>query len=606
MNIALPPVQTIESANEDLKNFVNKNTARNPEFNRTINDYFNNRIVSGKNNLDEKISNLSPKEDLDKLMEQVTNIIHDTEILVDSHMGVIRSTSKDPEIAFVGNDREDAKSYVTLRDARYQNDFRNPKLKADFVPEASVVIAASQLKGILQIIKDADTGNKDQAVKEAVGLFKAYKIELLESKSIAERKNIINNLNTELAVTLRENDLVIAGKPIKKFQEEELAEGMGLVRDLTNLLDDKHSSVVTVTDIGGENLHVSGTIRVKPLSTEIEKRYNNEDSMKKWTCELNPFLKHSLKGDFIDKITDGKHVISSQLPIPGLRNAAFEATFVKGSDSIYEDKGMLRSGTPAHNNGKGKDKDLRDTITAENLEHMVALSGNKEVDLTVLNSDTVVFGEKKIVNGIREGIKKYKQRLNGEPSLLKGSNENSDYSQKGISVSHNKTRHVEEVAKAFEEEQGDSIQWDSCKSGKDRTQAMVSQNVLNTISKLKDLGLNIDVKEAQRRIVLSGHGNAVASGPGTSYGTNGTKISNVYKFLGGDSVLLDHKEQLKTKIADFNHVELNKNLKVTNPKRPVIIAKIEAEKLNQNHGLQRSGSVLTQRPKRPGLGQSVC
>lgn len=607
MNIAVDKtssdIQTIESANVQLKEYVNKSLA-DPKVVGDIDDNFHQRILDSEKSVTAQIGELSEETDIDKLLQMITSIINETEELTDLHLGVIRTTSTKPEIAFVGNGKSD-KSHVILRDARFQSEFKDAKSKADDVPEATIVVAAGQLRGVLQMIKDCNSGDKERATKEAVGLFQEYKERLSASSSIEEREAIIHDMNTEMANVLRENNLVMDGKAIKDFDHKKLAKGMGLVRDLTNLLDDKHSSIVTVTDIGGGALQVSGTVPIRPLSRDLEKRYQ-EHEMKNWTKELNPFLRHSLRGPFIDKIKDGKHVVSSQLPVPGLRNAALEQTYVQaqiGDKSlVFEDKRMLRSGTPAHNNGEGdkKAKTYRDIVTAQNLEHMVAMSGGKEVDLTVLNSDAVVFGEKEIVEGVRGGIRYYKEKK-GELSKLKGSKPGSDYSQKGVSVSHKKTKHVRDVVEAFEKRNGDSIQAICCKSGKDRTQAMITQNVLSTIENLKVQGLEIDVKAAQAAIVRSGHGNAVASGVGATKGIMGTKIGNVYTGLKGDSVLLEHKEQLKTKIANLNHVELNENFEVAQPAIGHVrtqIARLELDKATLTPAVMKAADKITRDAKR--------
>jgi hypothetical protein len=73
------------------------------------------------------------------------------------------------------------------------------------------------------------------------------------------------------------------------------------------------------------------------LSDELEKYYA-EDGIKKWDGELHPLLRNSLKKDeFIMKIRDGKHQISSQLPVPGLRNASIEHSFVMNNSGALTD-----------------------------------------------------------------------------------------------------------------------------------------------------------------------------------------------------------------------------------------------------------------------------
>lgn len=566
MNAPLDEHQTIESANVQLKSYVDR-VLDERRGNFHIGNFFKENIQETRQKVLSDIEGLSKETYIDKLLSQTTDIINDAETLSDLYMGVIRTRSAEPEIAFVGNKVSD-KSHVTIRDARFQDGFNEAKSKADEFPEACIVIAAGQLRGVLQIIKDSESGDKEKASKEAVGLFKAYKDKILASSSFAEREKIVKDMNTEMANVLRENNLVIDSMAVRDYDHKKLAKGMGLVRDLTNLLDDKHGSIVTITDIGGAN-HISGTIPVSPLSYDLGEYYE-PSKMAHWAEDLNPFLRHSLKGDFVERIKDGRHVISSQLPVPGLRNAALEQTYVKAHDGrILEDKRMLRSGTPAHNNGEGskKKKAQRDLITSCNLEHMINLSGLKVVDLTVLNSDTAMFGEKEIVSGVRGGIELYKTKMavSVEGSKLQGSKPGSDYSQKGVSVSHNKTKHVRDVVESFEKRDGDSIQAICCKSGKDRTQAMISQNVLSTIEKLQESGLEVNVDQAQKAIVRAGHGNAVASGVGATKGIMGTKIGNVYAALKGDSVLLQFKDELKTEIANLNHVKIAKDYHVKSP-----------------------------------------
>ena len=142
-------------------------------------------------------------------------------------MGVVRKVSEGPEVAFVGNDPRD-KSHVTVRDARLQARYKDAKSKADEVLEACSVIAAGQLRGVLQIIEDADKdGNKLEAAREAIWVFSQYGLRIENSSSMEERMALVEMMNSEMADVLgsEAHGLKIDGKPIKK--DKKLQKGMG-------------------------------------------------------------------------------------------------------------------------------------------------------------------------------------------------------------------------------------------------------------------------------------------------------------------------------------------------------------------------------------------
>lgn len=553
-------LQTIDSANKQLQDVVrlyvtqqskeNNLTISGSADNKNINAFFKGQIEAIKTSIAKKTLGLF--EDglsIDEMQSRTTDLIKDVERKVDLEMGVVRIVSQNPEIAFVGNDPED-KAHVTIRDARLQSRYKDAKSKPDEVPDTAVVIAAGQLRGVLQIIKDSDDGGKKEAAaREVLEVFNQYKFRIEKTKNMEERIAFVEMMSSEMADVLisKEHSLKVGGKDISK--NKELKKGIGQVRDLANMTDNQHTSLVTVTDIGRNNIHVSGTVPVKPLSADLEKHYEAE-AMEGWNKKINPYLKHSLKGPFVEKIKGGHHMVSSQLPIPGLRNAASENSFVMDSkgENLRTNKKMLRSGTPAHNNGEGEEEP-RSTISQQNLEHMVALSEGKQVDITVLNSEykEAFFGESVVVKGVSDAVARYEKMIAASDKAISP----LKYSQKAISVHRSKAKHLKDIVDAFEAKGEQEVQWITCKSGKDRTQAAITQNVLKSFESTE----GVDAELSQQRVVRAGHGNAVAANVGATTGINGTKISNVYAGLTGDSVLRQYESQLKTKVSKMNHVE---------------------------------------------------
>lgn len=540
-------LQTIDSSHKELKEIINKFLDVLPTKD-DVGSFFEERIKNQRNEATQTLDTINNEMSFKEVFSAVNNVRNKIATLSDSEMGVVRANSNE-KMAFVGNDIN-SKSPITMRDARLQGDYGLRKNSADEIPEATIAVALGNLQGVLKIAQDSNAHEKHKKLVKstAIDIFQHYRRDLLDNNIDQKARNrIVANMNYELAGALRKGNLSVGGQKIQDIDDKTLLKGIGQVRDLTNLDAEPHSSIVTVSHIGGGNNHVQATIPVKPLSKRLEKYYNEE---KEWMEELNPFLKQSLnKGEYIDKITDGQHMISSQTPFPGIRNGAVEKSIVLNKEGEEIDNiQMLRSGTPAHNNGK-KSNDIkvdnrRKDISSANVSHASALCGKRTVDATSLNG----LNEKNIVSGV-------------EDAVGRNDNEKMKYNNLPISVG-NKAHNLVKIwmnFKKINKAASQLIQWISCKSGKDRTGAAITQNVLKSMKGLD----GVDKDFARKSIVSAGHINATAANVGATIGINGTKIGNVFAGLSvirlitgaKHSILRKFKAELSSDIASLNHVK---------------------------------------------------
>lgn len=529
-----------------------------------VSKFFEDKIRKAKASVKQDLDSLTYMEEgqdlseyITQMQSQTTAMIHNLEKFTDLSLGIVREVSKPQDgVAFVGGDKSN-KNPIIVRDARLQAKYQQSisdsdkpvAAKAEDVPETTITIAAGMLRGVLQIIKDCDGGKKTKAAKEAIGLFKKYEQKITKKERTQSKRNeILEQMNGEFRNLLKTNELSLGQNLLSKYSDEDLAKGMGYVRDLTNLLDDEQSTIITLTDIGSSKTHISASTPFKPLSQELE-LYYNPDQLGQVIKGLNPIFAHSLtRGGFVDKVMDGQHMIPSQLHLPGLRNAYEERSFVVGDDVTEAKRVMSRSATIADKNGKGDSK-----VSMANARHMKQVSGGDKVvlEVNVLNSNVsdMFRGERTIVQEVRSAF---------EDSGVK----DTEVTLRGISThDSDKAKHVSEIsdgAKAAAEtiKPGNTgtvrRQFLTCKSGKDRTNAAVTIVTLESLEEVKDVDLNV----AQTRVAMAGHGSALSAAHGATAGINGTKMGNVLNGLSEKNcVLVKFNKYFVTKVADANHVK---------------------------------------------------
>ena len=538
--IAPKPIVTLDTSIVSVQSVQSANAAMS----KILDEYKNGPIPS--QTLVDKVSYTPPASGaLQDHIKSLTKFMDIAEENMDLRRGIARQTRTE-ELAHIGA-QSDQRSDVIIRDARNQTP-EQAKLKPEDTPESWVIAAAARTRGALKLIEIANSATKggdEEARKKAqaatLKIFNGYKAKLESATTAKERSSSIQEMDYELSLMLKQSGLKIGEVDLAKCrQEKDIAKMLSGARDACNFERDNNPSIVTITS----NLAPDGSKKINQVIAAIpttpcamrEKYFGATMKQQSWYASLRKSkkpvnqIKAALTDSYQDKIADGKHVTPTQLRwLPGTANTYVQdvSYLIDGVHDTERGFTSLRTAAPVHGRGDGaKNKSL----TNDNIQHLNSLVG-KDGKYVGLNSDTGAIAgligqrsEQNITDGMRDAA-------------------GDTFVSAPISVSRNKDNNLEKATDTLlgkEGTQGAKLsKWDRitkifCKSGKDRTQASLEEAGMKDAHKVvqeecKASRIMPDILlETSMKIKQAAHGEAMAGGNGSTRGSYGTKIGNVY------------------------------------------------------------------------------
>lgn len=541
-----------------------------------MNELLTEHIAKPKPNALPKIRPLNISHGANALddIKALTAFMDVQEVNMDLRCGIVRATIRD-SLAHIGA-KQGQKSDVIIRDARAQTD---NSIKPEDTEESWIIAAAARTRGALKLISTV-SGSVDDvkaAQENTWKIFNGYNERLQKANNPKARQSLIQNMDYELTWMLKHSGLKMDGMPFSTFsQKKDLSKMLLDARDACNFERENHPSIVTITgDLTPNNdkrlSQIITSIPTTPCADrndyfgktmEDQAWYKNLSESNKPVDRMRLRLTERYKGF----IADGKHVTPTQLRwLPGTANTYVQKVSYLENDNIIDEKSgftTLRTAAPVH--GRGKEGD--ETITKANIEHLQSILNNKTYIQTTategqnnnkqpctfvgLNSDTG-----KVAGLIGQGEE---QKITDEMKQAAGKN----FISAAISVAWSKTKNLARATDAILK--GSAIVF--CKSGKDRTQAVLSEagfaNAATHINPTQHA-------QAFQTIARAGHGEIMAGANGSSRGGFGTKIANVF----GGKIFLRLKDGLILNAKKFvtNKINRNTGIHPVLPTNPVLV-----------------------------------
>jgi hypothetical protein len=532
---------------------------------------FKNSILALERNIRDEFTNL--KQSLNRT-ETLTHLFDTLDTVIDARNGIDHILVKtDNGIAHIGSNE---KSSVVIRDARLQADRLNdPSLKGVIVPkpedtpEASLAIAVAAVRGIniiTQMDKSMSESDKHAIQDRIIDVLQPFSKTIYMTNTQEHRNKAMHEFNTAIGNILKQSKLTIAGKPLSKLKDDELSDVMVYARDFANFEAKNHPTIATIssnisTDPQKPLYAVSASIPITPVGSELKELYKDLDNQG-WFKDLPP-IKQEFIRRYKDQIQDGKHTIPTQLrELVGLKNAYLETTSViTKNGSLGATTKQLRSATPAYNLGYGK---YTEDITDKQVHHMHKLSGKQTPNVVILNYDlgttaTNLSNDVKTEHNIKKSVKSSAKR-DGLPVANHVVNINFSKDENFGKISDKFIR-ISTTAR--------QIQWNSCKSGKDRTGAVTANNSIAWIQHK----YGNKVSKVDQKIIEAGHQEALAGSNGATIGVRGLKFGSIAMGLGNKhNNIIAHKHQIDNTISTLNHVHFSQTLRKSKiiPNPPVL------------------------------------
>jgi hypothetical protein len=299
-------------------------------------------------------------------------------------------------------------------------------------------------------------------------------------------------------------------------------------------------------------------------------------------------------------------------------------------DNVHDrERGFVDTRTAVPLHGRGDNKNI-DALTNDNIAHInginhngkfIGLNSDLNTELTQITASIIkaALGQKeeqKITDGMRNVLVSQFESCpisvstEDKAKALKKATDILLYGESNESIS------VKAIVAKFEK-----MSTVFCKSGKDRTQAALEEAGLRdahqviaavlkkqhiTLSKEQKKDISLGVKQAC-------HGETMSGGNGSSRGSFGTKISNVYGKDGVGYIGMPLKEGLILDVKDFAKSTISEITKVkgVKPKMPVLVI-AKARKATQeirvapadSQPVMRARSGQVSRTARPARGSS--
>lgn len=477
-------------------------------------------------------------------------------------------------------------SKVIVRDCRLQGISKAGipvDKKPGEIPEHWLAVMANQARACFEFTDMYIDSNLAPHAKEKI-------VKLLkESKDQIMQQNITEKKLESISREFNEQSLKI----LKKYNNSAVAvskKNIALIRDYCNFKDE-HEHVITVgsevhTSNSPDKQHpVTASMMVAPLSKDIlqecskigelnklkSKHHKNISDIYKpiLTQKLNQTplwfqglstLEQDLITKYFDKITDNKHILPTSLRnLPGLRNAYVEVRGISENGKLENSHLECRSGTLAQ--FLYSDANEAKRITTSNFKRAVELSGDKNLNIECLNTEfnpkqgifhnimaAVMGEERKICNLLRKGIKSV------EVNKLGKSKATLNITATNGAARYHKNKALDTIAdRSRSNAAKNQISWLMCKSGKDRTGMVATNNFLQQLCS----STQQDSSKIANSVMMSNHSEFLAGHHGSSRGAAGLKAGGVFTGL-KEHILSRYKSRMTpSAISNTNYIKFN-------------------------------------------------
>lgn len=477
-------------------------------------------------------------------------------------------------------------SKVIVRDCRLQG-ISKAEIPVDKkpgeIPEHWLAVIANQARACFAFTDMYIDSNLAPYTKEKI-------VKLLkESKDQIMQQNITEKDLESISRKFNEQSLKI----LTKYNNSAVAvskKNIALIRDYCNFNDD-HEHVITVgskvhTSNSTDKQHpVTASMMVAPLSKDIlqecskigelnklkSKHHKNVSDIYKpiltqklkqtppWFQGLST-LEQDLITKYFDKITDNKHILPTSLRnLPGLRNAYVEVRGISENGKLENSHLECRSGTLAQ--FLYSDANEAKRITTSNFKRAVELSGDKNLNIECLNTEfnpkqgifhnimaAVMGEERKICNLLRKGIKSV------EVNKLGKSKATLNITATNGAARYHKNEALDTIAdRSRSNAAKNQISWLMCKSGKDRTGMVATNNFLQQLCS----STQQDSSKIANSVMMSNHSEFLAGHHGSSRGAAGLKAGGVFTGL-KEHILSRYKSRMTpSAISNTNYIKFN-------------------------------------------------
>ncbi len=473
-----------------------------------------------------------------------TKYIDLLDIKIDNNCGITTKYVGDPD-----NESQ-------IRDARKANGEKPEKF---YHPWLQNLGAQARGASILMDTYNVEEGLKKAAEQKIYNLFRNYKRKLKsldnnDAETPKKRKELVQNFSYEMAEVLKKT---LPEEALKGIKIEKLIDQ---VRDFGNF-DQTHRNVITLINVDNKTI-IKSSLKVPPVNDKIKELYNNLDDQT-WFNKLKDQEK-KLVMRYQKKITSGKYILPTQLRyLPGLKNAYFDVFGVAevNGDKIELKKEnahfLFQSGTMAYNAGDSKKTDRTALdITEKNINYALKLTQDltgKNLHIQSLNS-WIGGGDWNIVGLMNRAVKSIKKKYSSISYAQAGVNETTPFNS------------IKDIYDSLSIEKYDQVSWLQCKSGKDRTNAMIDATQTKILS--KDENLNCTMDQIKEAMVKSNHAERSAGGPGGSVGADGLKVDGVFGTLNRINIKMFLDSFLSGSVIEHwtNTIALINNTKLKEPK----------------------------------------
>lgn len=532
--------------------------------------------------LDKLVNRLFSQLDANSSSQAFSSIITMSRQKADTAQGIMHFRYNTPQ-PILGSSNT---SKVIVRDCRLQGISKAGipvDKKPGEIPEHWLAVIANQARACFAFTDMYIDSNLAPHAKEKI-------VKLLkESKDQIMQQNITEKDLESISRKFNEQSLKI----LTKYNNSTVAaskKNIALIRDYCNF-SDEHEHVITV----GSKIHTSNStdkqhpviasMMVAPLSKDIlqecskigelnnlkSKNHKNVSDIYKpiltqklkqtplWFQGLST-LEQDLITKHFDKITDNKHILPTSLRnLPGLRNAYVEVRGISENGKLENSHLECRSGTLAQ--FLYSDKNEAERITNSNFKRAVELSGDKNLNIECLNTEfnpkqgifhnimaAVMGEERKICNLLRKGIKSV------EVNKLGKSKATLNITATNGAARYHKNEALDAIAdRSSSNAAKNQISWLMCKSGKDRTGMVATNNFLQQLCSSTNQGSS----KIANSVMMSNHSEFLAGHHGSSRGAAGLKAGGVFTGL-KEHILSRYKSRMTpSAIADTNYIKFN-------------------------------------------------
>ncbi len=557
--------------------------------------------------------------DVDAKIAALSSYIDKMEVSMDANMGIIR-TKYENKLSHVNSAAassvvvRDGRYQSQIDGAKTQPEDTEESWK--------IGAAARARGALLLVSKanKPDKGMLDASSMVSVEILSALEKHekfLALAKDPEEKKAVTQLLDYQLVKILKDSNLKVGG--VTLGTAEDIPTMLKEARDMANLTTANHPTIISISDNmlspnneKGPLYNITTSIPVNPRSEGLPIKETGWYKQLAKSTDPNDKVRLVLTNACEAALSDGKHTQPTQARwMGGIANGYFQTVRFSNKDGqSVEDNGVkdgfstLRSASPVYGKGKEKDDELVQHETRQNLKYQKSLSGSAK-SITVNHEGDIVDPLKKAAGmdmvALKNVVGQYifdnshlhvHEKVSIAIKLLDQAIDQKNtkdisaaigvleqYSQEPgldklipklkevaveygieacpISVAVAKASNLRDAASEVANSKGEPIGV-SCKSGKDRTEALMKEAMCICVKKrLNAMGIT-DEKEIENAMLVvqkMNHGEMLAGSSGASQGCYGTKIENVFRGLQASNIFNAQEiNVLKLKYLTVNEI----------------------------------------------------